>query len=192
LALKAQLANWFHIAGVGVWALGMDGNNPAMLAALLGNAPVVKNFVPGPTAIPGTPTTSTTTPTTGPSYSFTGVWNESPVTLSPVDPASLPDDGEGEAVGVLNDFATDDPADACLTTGGALEVSELLGEPGVFLVTALRPQDCAAGTWTFTSDTGPGGGGGSGSTTTTTTTSTTSTTTTSTTSTTSTTTTTQP
>ena len=48
LALKAQLASWFHIAGLGVWALGMDGNNPAMLAALLGNAPVVKDFVAGP------------------------------------------------------------------------------------------------------------------------------------------------
>jgi hypothetical protein len=197
LALKAQLANWFHIAGVGVWALGMDGNDPAMLAALLGNAPVVKNFVAGPTVVPGTSTTTTTTSASGPSYTFTGVWNATAVTLSPVDPASLPDDGEGEAVGLLSDFATDDPADACLTTGGALEVSELLGEPGVFLVAALKPQDCTAGAWTFTADTGPGGGaggGGSGSTTTTstTTTSTTSTTTTSTTSTTSTTTTTQP
>ena len=34
MALKAQLANFFHIAGVGIWALGMDGNDPAMLAAL--------------------------------------------------------------------------------------------------------------------------------------------------------------
>ena len=42
LALKAQLANFFHMAGVGIWALGMDGNNPANLAALLGNAPVVE------------------------------------------------------------------------------------------------------------------------------------------------------
>ncbi len=45
LALKAQLANFFHIAGVGIWALGMDGNDPAMLAALLGNAPVVKDVL---------------------------------------------------------------------------------------------------------------------------------------------------
>ncbi len=35
LALKAQLANSFHIAGLGIWALGMDGNDPANLAALL-------------------------------------------------------------------------------------------------------------------------------------------------------------
>ena len=53
MALKAQLANYFHIAGVGIWALGMDGNDPAMLAALLGNAPVAKDTLdaarhPGP------------------------------------------------------------------------------------------------------------------------------------------------
>ena len=50
LALKAQLADSFHIAGLGIWALGMDGNNPAMLAALLGNAPAVKDLQTGPTA----------------------------------------------------------------------------------------------------------------------------------------------
>ena len=49
LAMKAQLANSFHIAGLGIWALGMDGNNPAMLAALLGNAPAVKDYQTGPT-----------------------------------------------------------------------------------------------------------------------------------------------
>ena len=47
LALKAQLADLFHIGGVGIWALGMDGNNPAMLAALLGNAPASKDYQSG-------------------------------------------------------------------------------------------------------------------------------------------------
>ena len=48
LALKAQLANSFHIAGLGIWALGMDGNDPADLAALLGNAPPAKDYQTGP------------------------------------------------------------------------------------------------------------------------------------------------
>jgi len=48
LALKAQLANSYHVAGLGVWALGMDGNDPSMMAALLGKAPVVKNFQAAP------------------------------------------------------------------------------------------------------------------------------------------------
>lgn len=96
LALKAQLADFFHIAGLGVWALGMDGNNPSMLAALLGHAPVVKNFVAGPgVTTTTTPDTTGTTTTTAPTYSYTGVWDQSPVTLTPVDLASLPDAGEG-------------------------------------------------------------------------------------------------
>jgi len=202
LALKAQLANWFHIAGVGVWALGMDGNDTSMLAALLGNAPVVKNFVPGPgtsaTATPGASSTTTTTDAAGAPYSYAGIWNGSPVSLGAVDPATLPDDGQGEPAGVLSAFTTDDPADACLGAGAPLDVSELVAEPGVYVVTAQTPADCTDGSWTFASTTGPGGGsgdGGSGPTTTTTSTTsttTTSTSTTTTTSTTSTTTTTAP
>ena len=34
LALKADLANTYHIAGLGIWALGMDGDTPTMQAAL--------------------------------------------------------------------------------------------------------------------------------------------------------------
>ena len=181
LALKAQLAGFFHIAGVGVWALGMDGNDPSMLAALLGNAPVVKNFVAGPGA--STPTTSTTTTTTdgpGTTDSYGGVWNGSAVSLTATVLAALPDDGEGEPAGTLSDFSTNDPAYGCLTSGGTLPVSELVAEPGVYVVTAQTPTDCVDGTWTFASDTA----GGGGTTTTTTSTTTTSTTTTSTTTTT--------
>lgn len=42
LALKAQLVNRFQLRGLGVWALGMDGNDPAMMAALLGHAAPLK------------------------------------------------------------------------------------------------------------------------------------------------------
>ncbi len=165
LALKAQLAGMFHIAGLGVWALGMDGNDPAMLAALLGQAPVIKDFVPGPTTAGSTTPggSSTTSTTTGSTYSYGGVWNQTSVALTPVVPASLPDGGESQAAGALSDFSTDDPAFSCLTTGGTLAVSELVGAPGVFLVTAQTPGNCASGFWTFAADTGPGGGAGGGS-----------------------------
>jgi hypothetical protein len=180
LALKAQLADTFRIAGVGVWALGMDGNDPAMLAALLGKAPVVKNYLAGPGVTVST-TSSTTTTTETPAYSVTGVWNGSAVTLTAAVLASLPDAGEGVAAGELGGFSTNDPATSCLASGAALGVSELVGEPGVYVVVAQTPADCADGTWTFTADSGsggggPGGGGGSGTTTTTTSTTTTSTT----------------
>jgi hypothetical protein len=70
LALKAQLADSYHIAGLGVWALGMDGNDPSMIAALLGNAPVVKDFQPAPAATQNQPGSSPApTSTTNPSIS---------------------------------------------------------------------------------------------------------------------------
>ena len=57
LSLKAQLANVYQIRGLGIWALGMDGNDPAMLAALAGTAPVQKDSLAGPAG--ATPTYST-------------------------------------------------------------------------------------------------------------------------------------
>ena len=90
LALKAQLANTYHIAGVGIWALGMEGSAPAMQAALQGSAPPVKGLKPGPGATVTTTTTTTTTAAAAPAgYSYSGTWNGTTVTLSPVDPASL-------------------------------------------------------------------------------------------------------
>jgi spore germination protein YaaH len=191
LALKAQLANMFHIAGLGVWALGMDGNDPAMISALLGNAPVVKDFLPGPGATtPASPSSTTTTTGAATAYSYSGVWNGVPVSLSPVDLSSLPDGGASEPVGPLSGFSTNDPAFGCLNGPDSLSVSELLADPNVFVVVAQAPPNCVSGGWTFVpgdglGGSGPGGGGGSGDggggTTTTTTTSTTTTTTTTTT-----------
>jgi spore germination protein YaaH len=45
VAFKAQLANQLGLAGVGVWALGMDGGDPAMMSALLGHASPVKGLL---------------------------------------------------------------------------------------------------------------------------------------------------
>ena len=81
VGLKAKLADAGHLLGVGIWALGMDGNNPAMMAALLGHAPVLKSYPAGPSTVspsgqkpPGSTTTtsssttSSTTSTTQPSH----------------------------------------------------------------------------------------------------------------------------
>ena len=67
LALKAQLVNRYRLRGVGVWALGMDGNDPTMMAALLGHAAPLKLgpagtlVTPKPTATKPPPTSSSTT-----------------------------------------------------------------------------------------------------------------------------------
>jgi hypothetical protein len=42
LALKTAVAAQYKIAGVGIWALGMDGGDSDLLSALTGGAPVVK------------------------------------------------------------------------------------------------------------------------------------------------------
>jgi hypothetical protein len=52
LALKAQLVNRYKLRGLGVWALGMDGNDPAMMAALLGHAAPLKLGAVPPTPPP--------------------------------------------------------------------------------------------------------------------------------------------
>jgi hypothetical protein len=164
LALKAQLANTFHIAGVGIWALGMDGNNPAMLAALLGNAPAAKGYQTGPTTQTSTSTTPTGPPGAG--YQSTGVWNGSPVTLTPIDvPGSQ---GSAQYLGTLDQFTTDDPTLTCLQSGSPLSVWSYSSLPGVDVVVAGQPQDCAAGLWTFSTPVvGDAGETGSPSTTTT-------------------------
>lgn len=52
--LATQLAASYGVDGVGAWALGMDGNNPAMMSALDGVQPA-GDTVPGPLGTPGAP-----------------------------------------------------------------------------------------------------------------------------------------
>ncbi len=63
----AQLAQAHGLAGVGIWTLGMDGNSPADLAALLGFAPAVKNAPVGPGSTAPSPPAATSPPPTTPS-----------------------------------------------------------------------------------------------------------------------------
>ena len=60
LALKAQLANTYHIAGMGIWAMGMEGSAPAMQAALRGRGTLRE----GPAAVGPSRAVTTTTTTT--------------------------------------------------------------------------------------------------------------------------------
>jgi len=165
IALKARLAELAHVAGVGIWALGMDGNDPAMTQALLGSARAVK-YQQGPTqpaaspsaapssasgsspggssSAPGSSTTSTTA-----AYHYRGAWNGHEEELQPADASSLPGGGAGTDAGQLTGFQTDNPAFACLSSGPALTVTELSADPSEYVVSASKPGDCADGTWTF-------------------------------------------
>ena len=136
LALKAELAGLFHIAGVGIWALGMEGNDPAMIAALLGNAPAAKDVLSGPPPPPGSGFISLGT--------YDGVAN---VPLTPIDPP--PSGGTQQLVGTLSGIGTADPALACLQSGPPLQVWTYSSLPGVDVVIASQPTDCATAMWSF-------------------------------------------
>ncbi len=77
VGLKAWLATAQHLAGVGVWALGMDGNNPAMLGALVGQG-ASKNVAPEV----GSSSTLPAPPQQGATPSATLPWGGGPATTS--------------------------------------------------------------------------------------------------------------
>jgi hypothetical protein len=63
--MKAELAGAARLRGVGIWALGMDGNDPAMARAVLGHAdPVELALGPAPTpdAVPPPPVVAAAPP----------------------------------------------------------------------------------------------------------------------------------
>ena len=143
MAMKAELANAFHIRGVGIWALGMDGNDPAMLAALLGNSPAAKDFTPGPTSTSSSPTT--TPGIAGAGFTSTGQWGGQTVALTPVTPVTT----GGTFVGTLSGFTTTDPALTCLQSDPPLDVWSLPGSSDTYEVLAVQPGDCAEAAWTI-------------------------------------------
>jgi len=152
LALKAQLANAFHIRGLGIWALGMDGNDPAMLAALLGNAPPVKDLSTGPTATSSSPTTTTAAGLPGTGYTTTGIWQGQTVPLTPVASVLT----GGTFVGTLGGLLSTAPQLACLQSGPPLDVWALPGSPGIYEVLAVQPGDCITAAFDFPIPAGTG------------------------------------
>ena len=92
----SQLAEKFGLAGVGVWALGMDGTNSAMVTALEGNPPAIQYATPS-----APPTTTTTTTTTLPVNAG----------ASPTTPAvTAPGDAPASASGAGSDTSGSDPS----------------------------------------------------------------------------------
>ena len=66
LYLAAQMAQVSGIAGVGIWALGMDGDNDqAMVSALDGNAPAQKDLLAGPSSTSSSAGPTAVTPPRG-------------------------------------------------------------------------------------------------------------------------------
>ncbi len=193
LYLIAQMAQFFGLEGMGVWALGMDGNDPQMLAALDGFAPPVETGLAGPATTTTSSTTTTTTsstiaPTTSSttqaaagagsgasSFRYSGVWQGQQVSLTPQQPSQLKTSGAPIYSGRLTGFQTNDPSLACLQSSPGLDVWRF-GTSYQYVVVAEQPSDCVTTDLTFpapaTAAAGSSGGGsgtgGTGTTTTTT------------------------
>ncbi len=183
IALKARLAEQAHAAGVGLWALGMDGGNAAIYQALLGSAHAAK-YRTGPTQPAASPgVTPGAQASAGPSgggspssgggggasgsaspYQYSGTWNGHNETLQPVNPSTLPGGGKGTNAGQLTGFSTNDPSAQCLSQGPALSVTELSAAPSDYVVTASKPTDCTNGTWMFQAAPSTGAGSTPGTT----------------------------
>ena len=85
----AQLASSYDLGGMGIWALGMDGNDKTLLSALRGFSPAVKGLPAGPTTTsPSTSSTSTTAPSTTTSSTSTSPTSTSPTSTSSTGPAT--------------------------------------------------------------------------------------------------------
>ncbi|HXN61699.1 MAG TPA: glycosyl hydrolase family 18 protein [Acidimicrobiales bacterium] len=85
----AQIASSSDLAGVGIWALGMDGNDPNMLSALLGFSPAVKDTAVGPsTTTQAASTSTTTTSTSSPTSTSSTTTSTSATTPSETVPTS--------------------------------------------------------------------------------------------------------
>ncbi|HEY6428868.1 MAG TPA: hypothetical protein VIX84_16720, partial [Acidimicrobiales bacterium] len=80
--------------------------------------------------------------------SYTGIWNDTDVTLSPVEPAAEPP--TTGVAGALTAFVTNDPADGCLTADGGPTVYAVSGDPNEFLARASAPADCTTADFVFT------------------------------------------
>ena len=97
VALKADLADHLGLAGVGVWALGMEGGDHEMMAALIGLSPAFKDPL-APTGIarggapvfPRTPATSSSTPAGLPPPRPTTPTSGHPSTAAAPAPAAAP------------------------------------------------------------------------------------------------------
>ncbi len=109
LYMATELSQSFGLAGVGIWALGMDGNNAQMLAALDGNAPVTKQGAAGPAS-----TSPSASPAgAGAGASGSGTAGTGASTTAPGSPTTAPGGSDGSTT-----TTTAPPTTGTSTPGG--------------------------------------------------------------------------
>ena len=132
----AQLATADGLAGVGIWALGMDGNDPNMVSALAGFSPATKEYSGGPvttTTSPPTSTTTTSTSTTSTSTTSTTSTTE-PTTSTSTSTSPSTSSTDPDSTSTSTSTSTTSPSSSTSTststsTTGAAEERRPLGSP---------------------------------------------------------------
>ena len=171
LVQVARLAAQRGARGVGIWALGMGGDEPAMIAALDGFVASAGPVSAGPQGAPSTTTTTTpprpaapgpassTSTTAAPTPTSTSV-PASSTTTDPLitgtydgktfDLTPVPAGGVNKtlSVGNLSDLSTTDPAYSCLE-GTLLPVYLTGGVKGHYVAVATAPADCVTENFSF-------------------------------------------
>jgi hypothetical protein len=136
LYMVAQLADVFRFGGLGIWTLGMDGNDSAMLSALSGNAPPMKDPPAGPPATTASATSAPTvpssapvpTPPTPPSSPSPPTGTAAPVTTPPT-PTATTSGTTGATPPPAGTTTTDGPQ--VFTYGGLWQQQQIVLQPGV-------------------------------------------------------------
>ncbi len=90
VTMKVQLADANHLAGVGVWAWGMQGGYSSMMLAVAGHGEVVRGLPEGPVAPPGSPSSGSPRPGSGLGTTSTTGTTSTPGTTSTTGTTSTP------------------------------------------------------------------------------------------------------
>jgi hypothetical protein len=179
LDMGAQLAQQDGLAGVGAWALGMDGSHDAaIVSALDGHAPADKDALVGPSSTSPSPAPSSDAggaPSSGgPTSGFAPAANvpegpsstpSTPSTTPTTAPLQYEGTWQGDSVklttsnpvasgnltpiGTLSGFTTNDPRFSCLMPEPVLQVYSLEADPDHYYVVTQTPNDCVDGSFTF-------------------------------------------
>jgi hypothetical protein len=134
LYMAAQLASSYGLAGDGVWALGMDGNNPEMLAAVDGSAPPVKDLPSGPSlpSASGTSQTPTGTDT---------------ITTAPLPPDdSTPPTGTTTTTASSATTSTAEPSTTTTSTAEPSTTTTSTSEPSTTTTSTAEPSTTTTST----------------------------------------------
>ena len=121
-----QLAASSGLGVMGIWALGMDGNDPALLSALRGFSPAVKDYSAGPTTT-STSSTSSTTSTTTPSSTTSSSTNS-----TSSDPVST---STSSTSSTLTPGSTNDPSNPSQTRRPAQSTTTSSDQPSTTTTT---------------------------------------------------------